>query len=203
MLTRLIDEIKGKIMTYDKKEYMKRYREENAETLAAKAKERRSKMTDEQRAIKAEADRLYREKNAEKINARRAKYREENREAIRERSREYYKNSPECFVLHNIKTRAKKQGVPFDLTADDLETPEFCPVLGIKLERSMNPKGGVTDCAPTVDRLIPELGYVKNNIIIVSHKANRIKNNATVEELEAVAWFYRNIFTVKELKQIA
>jgi len=152
---------------------------------------------------KARLDKEYREKNAERINARRAKYREENREAIRQRAREYYREHPECFVLHNIKTRAKKQGVPFDLTEEDLVVPEFCPVLGIRLERSTNPKGGVTDCAPTVDRLIPELGYVKNNIIIVSHKANRIKNNATVEELEAVATFYRDLFIAKKLKEVA
>lgn len=155
------------------------------------------------REKRARRDKEYREKNAERINARRAKYREENREAIRQRAREYYKESPECFVLHNIKTRAKKQGVPFELTAEDLVTPEFCPVLGIRLERSTNPKGGVTDCAPTVDRLIPELGYIKGNIIIVSHKANRIKNNATVEELETVARFYRDLFTAKEMKEAA
>ena len=163
-------------------DYFKTYHEANRERRLAENKE-------------------YREKNAEAIKARRAKYREQNREAIRQRARDYYKEHPECFVLHNIKTRAKKQGVPFDLTAEDLVTPEFCPVLGIRLERSTNPKGGVTDCAPTVDRLIPELGYVKNNIIIVSHKANRIKNNATVEELEAVARFYRDLFTAKEMKE--
>lgn len=168
----------------ERAEYFKTYREAN--------KEKRN-----------EADRQYRQKNAEAIKARRAKYREENREAIRQRARDYYKEHPECFVLHNIKTRAKKQGVPFELTAEDLVTPEFCPVLGIRLERSTNPKGGVTDCAPTVDRLIPELGYIKGNIIIVSHKANRIKNNATVEELETVARFYRDLFTAKEMKETA
>lgn len=158
-------------------------------------------LTETTKERKARTNKEYREKNAERINARRAKYREENREAIRQRAREYYKESPECFVLHNIKTRAKKQGVPFELTADDLTTPEFCPVLGIRLERSMNPLGGVTDCAPTVDRLIPEVGYIKSNIIIVSHKANRIKNNATVEELETVARFYRDLFIAKELNK--
>lgn len=184
-----------------KRERMKKWREENRERLVAQAKERRDNMTPEQRAAKSEADRLYRLRNSEALNERRAKYREENREVIRERARQYYKEKPECFVLHNIKTRAKRQGVPFELTAEDIETPEFCPVLGIKLERSTNPKGGVTDCSPTVDRLIPELGYIKGNVIVVSHKANRIKNDATIEELEAVAYFYRNLFVVKEMNK--
>lgn len=44
--------------------------------------------------------------------------------------------------------------------------------------------------SPTVDRLRPELGYVAGNINIISSKANRIKNNATLEELKAlVAWW--------------
>lgn len=184
-----------------KKERMRVWREANRDRLVAAAKERWANMTPEQREAKAEADRQYRLRNAERIDERRAKYREENREMIRERARQYYKEKPECFVLHNIKTRAKRQGVPFDLSAEDIETPEFCPVLGIRLERSTNPNGGVTDCSPTVDRLIPELGYVKGNVIVVSHKANRIKNDATVEELEAVAYFYRNLFTVKELNK--
>ena len=31
--------------------------------------------------------------------------------------------------------------------------------------------------------MIPELGYIKGNVWVISNKANRIKNNATLEEL--------------------
>lgn len=103
-------------------------------------------------------------------------------------------------ILSNIRTRARRLGVAFNLTADDLVCPATCPVLGVKMERSLNPKGGITDFSPTVDRLVPELGYVRGNVIMVSHKANRIKNNASVEELQAVADFYRNLFTAIELR---
>lgn len=181
------------------KERMKEWRAENKERLSEYKKKYES--SPERKALKSQKDREYREKNSERLSAQRAEYREKNRELIRENARKYYKEKPECFVLHNIKTRAKKNGVPFDLVAEDLLAPEFCPVLGMRLERSSNPNGGVTDCAPTVDRLIPELGYVRDNIIIVSHKANRIKNDSTIEELEAVARFYRNIFTVKRLME--
>jgi len=168
----------------DQREYQRKYREANKEKRAA-------------------ANKAWRDANKEAINARRAAYREANREKIRERSRDYYKNRPEIFVLHNIRTRAKQQGVPCTLTVEDIATatPEYCPVLGIRLERSTNPKGGVADNAPTVDRLIPSLGYVKDNIIVVSHKANRIKNNATVEELETVAHFYKALFQVIEIRK--
>lgn len=42
---------------------------------------------------------------------------------------------------------------------------------------SLNPK-------PSLDKIIPKLGYVKGNVWVVSNKANRIKSNATIEELE-------------------
>lgn len=161
--------------------------------------EPKQKLTPEQKAYRAEQNKIWRLKNKEAIRERRAKYREEHREEIRERAREAYKKNPYCFLLHNIKTRAKRQGVPFNITAEDIETPEFCPVLGIRMERSTNPKGGISDCSPTVDRLVPELGYVKGNVIVVSHKANRIKNNATIDELETVARFYRDLFTAIQL----
>ncbi len=95
-------------------------REANRDRPRRCAKERWANMTPEQREAKAEADRQYRLRNAKRIDERRAKYREENREIIRERARQYYREKPECFVLHNIKTRAKRQGVPFDLSAKTL-----------------------------------------------------------------------------------
>jgi hypothetical protein len=42
----------------------------------------------------------------------------------------------------------------------------------------------------TVDRIDSRLGYVPGNVIVVSCKANRIKNDATVEEMYRVAFFY-------------
>lgn len=46
------------------------------------------------------------------------------------------------------------------------------------------------DHTPTLDRIIPKLGYVPGNVIIVSARANRIRNDATVDELYKVYKFY-------------
>jgi hypothetical protein len=45
----------------------------------------------------------------------------------------------------------------------------------------------------SIDKIVPALGYVKGNVIIVSNRANIIKNNATPEEILAVGFFYKNL----------
>lgn len=45
--------------------------------------------------------------------------------------------------------------------------------------------------SPSVDRVKPELGYVKGNILVCSLRANRIKQDATPAELMRVAEFFR------------
>jgi len=88
------------------------------------------------------------------------------------------------------KVRAKKYSVPFSIELSDIMVPTNCPVLGIPL--IMGDKYA-HDNSPSLDRIIPELGYVKGNIMVISHKANTIKSNANVEELEKVFLFYKNL----------
>lgn len=92
-------------------------------------------------------------------------------------------------MLSNARTRARVSGVPFDIRAGDIVIPSHCPILGIALVRRLGRKGGA-DSSPSLDRIIPEDGYVPGNIVVVSSRANRIKSNATPEELTAVADFY-------------
>ena len=53
------------------------------------------------------------------------------------------------------------------------------------------------DLTPSIDRIDPKKGYVKENIIVVSMKANRIKTDATVEEIRKVADFYEKLLNNK------
>ena len=99
----------------------------------------------------------------------------------------YHRNS----MLSNAKQRSKRCGVPFSITAADIVIPERCPALGIQLAHQKGARQ--SENSPTVDRIIPSKGYVPGNIIVVSLKANRIKNNASLEELEAITSFYRKL----------
>jgi hypothetical protein len=85
--------------------------------------------------------------------------------------------------------RAKKRGLPFDITKDDLIVPEFCPVLGIPLR----PKQGKrADDGPSVDRIDPVKGYVRGNVAVISWLANRIKSDcADPAVFEAIAAYIR------------
>lgn len=99
----------------------------------------------------------------------------------RQRVAAWAARNPVRVALRKAKWRAKRAGVPFDLTAADVVIGDLCPVLGISLVR------GSGDGAPTIDRRIPELGYVRGNVTVISNKANRIKNDATLEDLKRIA----------------
>jgi hypothetical protein len=82
------------------------------------------------------------------------------------------------------KERARLEGLPFTITKEDVVVPEVCPVLGITLVVGT---GAIHDASPTLDRRIPGLGYVSGNVAVISFLANRIKTNATAEQIRRVA----------------
>ena len=170
-------------------------------------------MTEEERkAKKAERDRRYYEKHKEKRQAQTRAWNKNNKERKLENSRKWREENPEraaeiarksakrrCDtgltkeyeisryisqrMLRAAKCRAKEKGVPFDLSESDITIPEVCPALGIPI--SISP-GRATDNSPSLDRIIPALGYVRGNVRVISNRANRIKYDATLVELRAV-----------------
>lgn len=94
-------------------------------------------------------------------------------------------------MLSAAKHRAKLQGLPFNLTVEDISIPCDCPVLGLPLLSGPL----VRDCSPTLDRIIPQLGYTKGNVIVISMLANRIKSNATPDQIIQVGKFYKRLLT--------
>lgn len=106
-----------------------------------------------------------------------------------ENYKKYQESHREHSHLTSLRGRAKAKGLPFNLTLEDLIIPELCPVLGIPLIRNYG-KGHSSHNSPSVDRIIPELGYVKGNVIVISVLANRIKQDATPEQIIRVGKFF-------------
>ncbi len=96
-------------------------------------------------------------------------------------------------MLTGAKIRAKKKGIAFSLSPDDVSIPEFCPVLGIRLLPTGGTVGLGREASPSLDRVDPDRGYVKGNVIVVSMRANRLRSDASVEELRALYSFYSEI----------
>lgn len=92
--------------------------------------------------------------------------------------------------MRSAKRRALKRGLPFDLTVEDVEVPRFCPALGIPLYRAAGAAAQGPN-SPTLDRIKPELGYVRGNVRVISSRANQIKSDATPAELLQVACYYQ------------
>lgn len=88
------------------------------------------------------------------------------------------------------KHRARRADIPFSISIDDVAKvwplDGRCPALGMELKRGVG-AGNLQPGSPSLDRLVPELGYVPGNIAVISHLANKIKNNATSAQVRAVA----------------
>ena len=116
------------------------------------------------------------------------KYVTNNRAKILARQQSWYKKNFKKIILRIAQKRALEKGIPFSLTEEDFIVPEFCPVLGIKLECcSENRKNN----SITLDRIIPSLGYTKENVRVISWRANMLKKDGTLEEFRKIVSFYR------------
>ena len=85
----------------------------------------------------------------------------------------------------DVKKRAKMRGIEFTLVPQEIpEIPKVCPVLGIIIKA--NTVSAPIDSSPSLDRINPKLGYIKGNVRIICNRANRIKSDATLQELELI-----------------
>jgi hypothetical protein len=107
-----------------------------------------------------------------------------------EARRQQHRKDPRKVMLINARGRANKNNLPFDINIDDIIIPEKCPLLNIPIFVSDK---SVSSNSPTLDRIVCSKGYVKGNIMVISHKANTAKNSLTLNELEIL---------VKNLKRV-
>ena len=125
-----------------------------------------------------ECDRL-RKRGTDGEAKRKAHY-EANKKRIIAKSSQHRRENAEKSMLWSARERARRGAYPCTITAADIVIPEFCPVLGIKIEPALNKPG---PASPSLDKIIPKLGYVPGNVWVISQRANQLKNNATLSEL--------------------
>ena len=182
------------------KEYKKKYREENEEKIKKyreenkeKIKEQRKKYREENKEKIKEWNKKYYQENKERINERCKKYNKENKEKLNAQRKKYREEDRGRHMAQQIRYRANEKNLPYDLDADYLKSiwPEDnkCPALGLEFSK---PGEGLKENSSSLDRLVPELGYVKGNVAIVSMLANQIMSNATPDQVIAVGYFFKN-----------
>ena len=98
--------------------------------------------------------------------------------------RKYKLKHPERILLRGAKSRAKTNNIEFNINELDIIIPEFCPILGIKLEIAEG--RGPKDNSPSLDRINNNLGYIKGNVRVISFRANSLKKDGTIEEFQAI-----------------
>lgn len=94
------------------------------------------------------------------------------------RSAKYWDNkSIEKRIYDRTKGRAVRKGIPFNLELSDIILPSICPVFNKPFIY------GDHMWTYSIDRIKPEIGYVKGNVIIISNRANMLKGSATADEI--------------------
>lgn len=116
----------------------------------------------------------------------------ENRLAM---AKKWQEENPELRMMGFAMRRAKMYSVPFNLSVEDVVIPQFCPVFGFPLVRNSGIGAKSKPNSPTLDRINPELGYVRGNVQVISQKANSWKQSKTLDDLKL---FAKWILTIKE-----
>ena len=95
------------------------------------------------------------------------------------------KENLENYMLQSAKQSAKKRGLDFNLEISDIIIPDVCPIFKTpfagELRENRNPR------APSIDRINPNLGYIKGNVEIISWRANFLKSNGSSEEFKLLS----------------
>lgn len=129
------------------------------------------------------------------INSRNSKTITPEKKISRAKKEQRRREDPAYRMYHGAKQRAKNKNLPFDLDQDYIRKliPTTCPVLGIPL---MNGIHTFHDNSLSLDKIIPSKGYVKGNVCVISDRANRLKRDATLDELKKLVYYLETKETI-------
>lgn len=194
--TKRIEVLKPQKISQEERDLRRKlYRENNKDSIRDAKRKWREDNPDKVRATR----KRYRETNKDKIRSNWNEYYSKNSKVItgqarsrrladletyRERDRKRAKDNPELTMWKSAKLRAAKLDLPFDITVEDIKecTPknQRCPITGVTFKRN---EGNGGPESRSLDRRVPDLGYVKGNIAVISHLANTLKGSCTDPEV--------------------
>jgi hypothetical protein len=82
------------------------------------------------------------------------------------------------------KANAMRVGYTWTVEFGELIWPTHCPILDIELDYFAETR---QENSPSFDRIDSSKGYDKGNVIVVSWRANRIKNDGSADEHKKIA----------------
>ena len=107
-----------------------------------------------------------------------------------DRDRQYStKEGHARLIFSGVKSRAKRENIPCTVSVTEIlkDLPDYCPALKIKLSWCQRKgQAGDKDTSPSLDKFVPELGYVPGNVFWISGLANKIKSKYTTSQLSLV-----------------
>lgn len=97
--------------------------------------------------------------------------------------RKIYEGRLSIWIINSL-DKIKRKNIDTDIDCDFLYSiySEYCPILGIKLK----PYENELSSYPSLDKINPNLGYIKSNVFIISHRANNIKRDAVLEDTKSL-----------------
>ena len=144
--------------------------------------------------------RKWRERHPDKVRANDLRDRERQKEYRRDHLPQYaaYQRAarlrnPRETLIALARWRSKKKGIKCTITVVDIEWVTHCPITGIELDYINTEPGSrqhvSRDAFPTLDRKNPAAGYIPGNVFVLSHKANRMKQDASADILNRLATY--------------
>lgn len=156
------------------KRYMKKYRSK------PEVRERRRELAKINAEHLKKQRKTYKKKNKKKIQKQTKTYYKKTKKKANAKTSKWSKNNKSRVQFNAARSRSKKYEEAFDLVFTELDWPDVCPVLGIPMDRRDK------NHTPSLDRVDSRKGYTKANVKVISFRANRIKFNATIDELERI-----------------
>lgn len=114
------------------------------------------------------------------------RYYEKNKEKWREYGKKYRstRGGQLKAMYYSARRRAELKGLEFSIELEDvLSCPSLCPVLGIEIKFN-EPRNSPN--SPSIDRYDNTKGYTKDNIRMISLRANTLKSDSSLEEIEKI-----------------